>query len=100
MAWFMDTVSVQTGYTVTGVVTGKPVSLGGSQGRAGATSRGVQFITLEALAHRGQGARTGVDRRGPGLRQGRRARRAVPARSRLPGGRGLRRRRRRAYSTG
>ena len=34
MAWFMDTVSVQTGYTVTGVVTGKPVSLGGSQGRA------------------------------------------------------------------
>ncbi len=49
MAWFMDTVSVQTGYTVTGVVTGKPVSLGGSQGRAASTSRGVQFITLKAL---------------------------------------------------
>ena len=53
MAWFMDTVSVQTGYTVTGAVTGKPVSLGGSQGRASATSRGVQFITLAALRARG-----------------------------------------------
>jgi glutamate dehydrogenase (NAD(P)+) len=49
MAWFMDTVSVQTGYTVTGAVTGKPISLGGSHGRTGATSRGVQFITLDAL---------------------------------------------------
>ncbi len=54
MAWFMDTVSVQTGYTVTGAVTGKPISLGGSQGRAGATSRGVVYITLDALRTAGK----------------------------------------------
>jgi glutamate dehydrogenase (NAD(P)+) len=54
MAWFMDTVSVQTGYTVTGAVTGKPISLGGSQGRTSATSRGVQFITLDALRTAGK----------------------------------------------
>ena len=54
MAWFMDTVSVQTGYTVTGAVTGKPISLGGSQGRTGATSRGVEFITLDALRTAGK----------------------------------------------
>ena len=54
MAWFMDTVSVQTGYTVTGAVTGKPVSLGGSQGRGAATSRGVQFVTLKALENLGR----------------------------------------------
>jgi glutamate dehydrogenase (NAD(P)+) len=52
MAWFMDTVSVQTGYTVTGVVTGKPVSLGGSHGRDTATSRGIEFVTLDALRDR------------------------------------------------
>ena len=49
MAWMMDTFSVQSGYTVPGVVTGKPVSLGGSRGRGGATSRGVQYTTLCAL---------------------------------------------------
>jgi glutamate dehydrogenase (NAD(P)+) len=49
MAWMMDTYSVQSGYTVTGVVTGKPVSIGGSRGRAGATSRGVLYATLCAL---------------------------------------------------
>ncbi len=49
MAWIMDTVSVQTGYTVTGVVTGKPVALGGSLGRASATSRGLLYVTLNAL---------------------------------------------------
>ena len=54
MAWFMDTVSVQTGYTVTGAVTGKPISLGGSHGRTGATSRGVEFITLDALRTAGK----------------------------------------------
>lgn len=43
MAWFMDTFSIHSGYTVTGVVTGKPVSVGGSQGRGGATSRGVMY---------------------------------------------------------
>jgi len=37
MAWMMDTYSIHSGYTVTGVVTGKPVSVGGSEGRGGAT---------------------------------------------------------------
>ncbi|GGL02246.1 Glu/Leu/Phe/Val family dehydrogenase [Planomonospora parontospora] len=49
MAWIMDTYSVNTGYPVPGVVTGKPTTLGGSLGRAGATSRGVQLATLKAL---------------------------------------------------
>ncbi|HWC35259.1 MAG TPA: Glu/Leu/Phe/Val dehydrogenase [Mycobacteriales bacterium] len=49
MAWFMDTYSVQKGYTVTGVVTGKPVSVGGSEGRGGATSRGVMISAFAAL---------------------------------------------------
>ncbi|MCW2543095.1 MAG: Glu/Leu/Phe/Val dehydrogenase, partial [Frankiales bacterium] len=49
MAWIMDTYSMHSGYTVTGVVTGKPVSLGGSQGRGGATSRGVMYSAFSAL---------------------------------------------------
>ncbi|MFN2525407.1 MAG: Glu/Leu/Phe/Val dehydrogenase [Actinomycetota bacterium] len=52
MAWMMDTYSMNQGYSVPGVVTGKPVSIGGSKGRAGATSRGVLysiFSTLKAL---------------------------------------------------
>ncbi|HVU72055.1 MAG TPA: Glu/Leu/Phe/Val dehydrogenase [Mycobacteriales bacterium] len=49
MAWFMDTYSVQSGYTVTGVVTGKPLAIGGSAGRGGATSRGVMYSTFLAL---------------------------------------------------
>lgn len=53
MAWMMDTYSTSRGYTVPGVVTGKPISLGGSLGRATATSRGVAHVTLAALAHRG-----------------------------------------------
>lgn len=53
MAWIMDTYSAAVGYTVPGVVTGKPVSLGGSLGRASATSRGVANITLMAMASRG-----------------------------------------------
>ncbi|GAA3868756.1 Glu/Leu/Phe/Val dehydrogenase [Leifsonia kafniensis] len=53
MAWIMDTYSVNKGYTVPGIVTGKPISLGGSHGRASATSRGVTHIALAALAHRG-----------------------------------------------
>lgn len=52
MAWFMDTYSVNRGYTTTGVVTGKPVSIGGSEGRGGATSRGVMFATFAALRER------------------------------------------------
>jgi glutamate dehydrogenase (NAD(P)+) len=53
MAWIMDTYSTHTGHTTTGVVTGKPLSIGGSVGRAGATSRGVQIVTFAALADRG-----------------------------------------------
>ena len=53
MAWLMDTYSVQQGHTVLGVTTGKPVSLGGSLGRATATSRGVVHVALAALAERG-----------------------------------------------
>ncbi len=53
MAWIMDTYSVAVGHTVPGVVTGKPISLGGSLGRASATSRGVAHLTLRAMDHRG-----------------------------------------------
>lgn len=53
MAWMMDTYSVNRGHTVLGVVTGKPLELGGSRGRASATSRGVVDVALVALEHRG-----------------------------------------------
>jgi glutamate dehydrogenase (NAD(P)+) len=53
MAWIMDTYSIHSGYTVTGVVTGKPVSIGGSQGRGG-----VMFSAFSALKE------AGVDHRG------------------------------------
>ncbi|MCK9898930.1 Glu/Leu/Phe/Val dehydrogenase [Frankia sp. Cpl3] len=49
MAWIMDTYSTHTGHTAPGVVTGKPLSIGGSAGRAGATSRGVQLAAFAAL---------------------------------------------------
>ncbi|HWP62777.1 MAG TPA: Glu/Leu/Phe/Val dehydrogenase [Candidatus Binatia bacterium] len=48
MAWMMDTYSMHVGYTVPGVVTGKPISLGGSEGRAEATARGVVYTIIEA----------------------------------------------------
>jgi len=53
MAWIMDTYSVNMGYTVTSVVTGKPLSVGGSQGRGGATSRGVMYSAFSALKEAG-----------------------------------------------
>jgi glutamate dehydrogenase (NAD(P)+) len=53
MAWMMDTYSMHKGYSVPAVVTGKPLSIGGSQGRDEATGRGVMIITLEALKHLG-----------------------------------------------
>ena len=49
MAWFMDTLSMHRGYSVTASVTGKPVEVGGSLGRADATGRGVMICTLAAL---------------------------------------------------
>ncbi len=53
MAWFMDTYSMHQGYTVPGVVTGKPISLGGSEGRNEATARGTVFCIIEAARHNG-----------------------------------------------
>ncbi|MGH2380571.1 MAG: Glu/Leu/Phe/Val family dehydrogenase [Candidatus Limnocylindria bacterium] len=53
MAWIMDTVSMHAGYTVPGVVTGKPVGLGGSEGRADATGMGVMFTAERALDEAG-----------------------------------------------
>ncbi len=53
MAWFMDTYSMHVGYTVPGVVTGKPISLGGSEGRNEATGRGCVYTIVEAAAHLG-----------------------------------------------
>src|SRR5580700_1902920 len=54
MAWIMDTYSMHKGHTVTAVVTGKPVEMGGSLGRREATGRGCMIVTKEALAHLGQ----------------------------------------------
>jgi glutamate dehydrogenase (NAD(P)+) len=48
MAWIMDTYSMTVGYSSLGVVTGKPVSIGGSQGRHAATARGVVLVCEEA----------------------------------------------------
>jgi glutamate dehydrogenase (NAD(P)+) len=53
MAWIMDTYSMNQGYSVPGVVTGKPVSIGGSMGRGGATSRGVVVTALCGLRQLG-----------------------------------------------
>jgi glutamate dehydrogenase (NAD(P)+) len=53
MAWMMDTYSQQVGFSVPGVVTGKPLSIGGSLGREEATGRGVVYVTLQALRHLG-----------------------------------------------
>lgn len=63
MAWMMDTYSMNMGSTATGVVTGKPISLGGSLGRQEATGRGVFVVGCEAAAKRGvdvRGARIAV----------------------------------------
>jgi len=63
MAWMMDTYSMGRGKTILGVVTGKPICLGGSQGRRQATARGCLFVTLRAmekLGMRAGGARVAV----------------------------------------
>jgi glutamate dehydrogenase (NAD(P)+) len=49
MAWMMDTYSMHRGYSVPAVITGKPLAIGGSEGRLEATARGVQVVTREAL---------------------------------------------------
>jgi glutamate dehydrogenase (NAD(P)+) len=63
MAWMMDTYSMNQGTTATGVVTGKPISLGGSLGRKEATGRGVFVVGAEAARRMGfdiEGARIAV----------------------------------------
>ncbi len=63
MAWIMDTYSMNKGYPVHGVVTGKPLSIGGSLGRNEATARGVFYTTLSSCDHLGivmRGARVVV----------------------------------------
>jgi glutamate dehydrogenase (NAD(P)+) len=51
MAWVMDTYSMHVRHTVTAVVTGKPIEMGGSLGRREATGRGCMIVTREALKH-------------------------------------------------
>ncbi|MFL6334623.1 MAG: Glu/Leu/Phe/Val family dehydrogenase [Pyrinomonadaceae bacterium] len=53
MAWIMDTISMVRGHTELGVVTGKPIALGGSQGRSEATARGCLYALREACRVRG-----------------------------------------------
>ncbi len=63
MAWMMDTYSMNVGATATGVVTGKPIELGGSLGRVAATGRGVFVVGREAMRRLGiemEGARVAV----------------------------------------
>lgn len=54
MGWIMDTYSTFAGYTVPGVVTGKPIDIGGSLGRSGSTGRGVMFMTREIMHRLGK----------------------------------------------
>ena len=63
MAWIMDTISMHAGHSIPAVVTGKPVAVGGSEGRASATSRGMLEVTLGMLQRQGrdpQGLRVAV----------------------------------------
>ena len=55
MSWIMDTYSMNRGYSAPGVVTGKPVAIGGSKGRAGATARGVMYMIFSTLKTLGVG---------------------------------------------
>lgn len=54
MAWFMDTYSMNVGYSVPAIVTGKPINIGGSLGRSQATGRGVVICAVEALRQMGR----------------------------------------------
>ncbi len=53
MAWMMDTISMHAGHSVPAVVTGKPLGIGGSEGRPEATGRGCMLTTLGAMKHLG-----------------------------------------------
>jgi glutamate dehydrogenase (NAD(P)+) len=58
MAWIMDTFSMASGYSVPAVVTGKPLTVGGSQGRNAATGRGCAVVALEACRKLGRDPKT------------------------------------------
>jgi len=63
MSWIMDTISMHEGYSVPAVVTGKPLSIGGSEGRNDATATGVLFVTRQAARRVGmplRGARVSI----------------------------------------
>ena len=76
MAWFMDTYSVYQGYAVNEIVTGKPVSIGGTEGRREATGRGVVYLVERAMDMiKIDPAKMHRDR--PGIRQRRLGRSAV-----------------------
>jgi glutamate dehydrogenase (NAD(P)+) len=63
MAWIMDTYSMHEGYSIPAVVTGKPLSIGGSEGRNDATATGVLFVTRQAARRIGmplKGARVSI----------------------------------------
>jgi glutamate dehydrogenase (NAD(P)+) len=63
MAWIMDTFSMQKGYSIPGVVTGKPIAIGGSLGRDKATARGCLYVVNEAMKELGltvEGARVAI----------------------------------------
>ena len=62
MAWIFDTYSMNVGHSVLGVVTGKPLALGGSVGRDGATARGVLYCIRTALQKQGSGSPTRASR--------------------------------------
>ncbi len=53
MAWIMDTYSTNVGYSVPGIVTGKPIEIGGSRGRDEATSRGIMYVAQQAARRKG-----------------------------------------------
>ena len=68
MAWIMDTFSMHSRHTVTAVVTGKPLNLGGSRGRPEATGRGCMIVTMRSAEAAGEGAFR-YKRRDPGIWQ-------------------------------
>jgi glutamate dehydrogenase (NAD(P)+) len=63
MAWIMDTISMMRGYPIPGLITGKPIGVGGSLGRNEATARGLQYVVREAVKVKGMslhGARVAI----------------------------------------
>ena len=93
MAWIMDTYSMTIGYSCPGVVTGKPIEIGGSLGRKEATGRGVFYVTRELAQREGFDLRKSPRHR-PGLRQRRLQRGEHFRRARHQGRRRFGRRRR------